>query len=216
MEPGGDPFKFMMEIDRLAADLHRMGDKSVTELRKCVIIVSGLSAEFEMECRMLENNPAGLNRAEIERVVGNQYNILVRQQPNSKALSASKGTFTANRGKGRNRRPRHKFDGNCFNSGKKGHRAGDCRSAKNSEKSGAADGKKKGGGSGRCYICGSEEHLAQMHCGLCKSFEHRTRDCEECGAEKSAMLANLTVQAVPEVRAVAAMVGAARGDRKEE
>ena len=80
MEPGGDPFKFMMEIDRLAADLHRLGDKSVTELRKCVIIVSGLSADFEMECRMLENNPAGLNRAEIERVVGNQYNRLFRQQ----------------------------------------------------------------------------------------------------------------------------------------
>ena len=39
MEPGGDPFKFMMEVDRLAADLHRLGDKSVTELRKCVIIV---------------------------------------------------------------------------------------------------------------------------------------------------------------------------------
>ena len=26
MESGGDPFKFMMEIDRLAADLHRLGD----------------------------------------------------------------------------------------------------------------------------------------------------------------------------------------------
>ena len=51
MEPGGDPFKFMMEIDRLAADLHRLGDKSVTELRKCVIIVSGRSDDFEMECR---------------------------------------------------------------------------------------------------------------------------------------------------------------------
>ena len=79
MEPGGDPFKFMMEFDRLAADLHRLGDKSVTELRKCVIIVSSLSADFEMECRMLENNPAGLNRAEIERVIGNQYNRLLRQ-----------------------------------------------------------------------------------------------------------------------------------------
>ena len=42
MEPGGDPFEFMMEIDRLAADLHRLGDKSVTKLIKCVIIVSGL------------------------------------------------------------------------------------------------------------------------------------------------------------------------------
>ena len=135
MEPGGDPFKFIMEIDRLAADLHRLGDNSVTELRKCVIIVSGLSADFETECRMLENNPAGLNRTEIERVVGNQYNRLLRQQQESEALSASKGTVTANRGKGKNRRLHHKFDGNCFNCGKKGHRAGDCRSAKKSERS---------------------------------------------------------------------------------
>ena len=130
MEPGGDPFKFMMEIDRLAVDLHRLGDKSVTELRKCVIIVSGLSAVFEMECRMLENNPVGLNRAEIERVVGNQYNRLLRQQQDSKVLSASKGTVTANRGKGKNRIIHHKFEGNCFNCRKKGQRAGDCRSAK--------------------------------------------------------------------------------------
>ena len=217
MEPGSDPFKFMMEVDRLAADLRRLSDKSVTELRKCVIIVSGLSAGFEMECRILEDNPVGLNRAEIERVVGNQYNRFLRQQRDSKALSASKGTVTANRGKEKNRRLHHKFDGNCFNYGKKGHRAGDCRSAKKkSEKSGAADDRKEGGGSGRCYICGSEEHLAHRHCGLCKSLEHRTRDCEEREAEKGAILAKLTVPVVAEVKAVAAMVGAARSDRKGE
>ena len=181
-----------------------------------MIIVSGLSADFEMECCMLEINPAGRNRAETERVVGNQYNKLPRQQQDSKALSASKGTVTANRGKGKNRRLRHKFNGNCFNCEKKGHHAGDWRSAKESEKSGAADDKKEGGGSGRCYICGSEEHFAQRHCGLYKSLEHRTRDCEERGAEKGAMLAKLTVPAVPEVRTVTAMVGAARGDRKKE
>ena len=217
MEPGSDPFKFMMEVDRLAADLQRLGDKSVTELRKCVIIVSGLSADFEMECRILENNPASLNRAEIERVVGNQYNRLLRQQQDSKALSASKGTVTANREKGKNRRLHQKFDGKCFNCGKKSHRAGECRSAKKkSEKSGATDDRKEGGGSGRCYICGSEEHVAHRHCGLCKSLEHRTRDCEERGAENGPMLARLTVPVVPEVRTVAAMVGAARSDRKEE
>ena len=37
METGGDPFKFMMEINRLAANLHRLRDRSVTELRKGVI-----------------------------------------------------------------------------------------------------------------------------------------------------------------------------------
>ena len=216
MEPDGDPFKFMMKIDRLAVGLHLLGDISATELEKCVITVSGLSADFEMECHMLENNPSGLDRAEIECVVGNQCNRLLRQQQDSKALSSSKGAVTANRGKGKNRRLHHKFHSNCFNCGKKSHRAGDCRSAKKSEKSGAADDKKKGGGSGRCYICGSEEYLARRHCGLCKSLEHRTRDCEERGAEKGAVLAKLTVPAVPEVRAVAAMAGAARGDRNEE
>ena len=34
MQRGEDPFKFMMEIDRLAADLDRLGDRSVTELTK--------------------------------------------------------------------------------------------------------------------------------------------------------------------------------------
>ena len=52
----------MMEVDRLAA-LHRLGDNSITELRKCVIIVAGLCADFEMECRILENSPAGLKVA---------------------------------------------------------------------------------------------------------------------------------------------------------
>ena len=62
---------------------------------------------------------------------------------------------------------------------------------------------------------GVRSTLPHRHCGLCKSLEHRTRDCEECGAEKGAMLAKLTVPAVPEVRAVAATVGAARSDMKE-
>ena len=75
-----DPFQFMMEADRLAADLHKLGDRSVTELRKCVIIVEGLSADYEIEVRMLKNNHTGLERAEIELIVENQYNSLLRQQ----------------------------------------------------------------------------------------------------------------------------------------
>ena len=57
---------------------------------------------------MLENNPAGLDRAEIERVVGNQYNSLLRQQHDSKALSASGSTTTADRGK-KKRKSRKRF-----------------------------------------------------------------------------------------------------------
>ena len=45
MELGGDSFKCMMEIDRLAADLHRLGDKFVTRTEKvrdyCVWSICG-------------------------------------------------------------------------------------------------------------------------------------------------------------------------------
>ena len=71
LQPGKHNFQLMMEIDRLAANLHRWDDRSVTELRRSVIIVAGLSVDNEDEVRMLENNPAGLERAEIDRVVGN-------------------------------------------------------------------------------------------------------------------------------------------------
>ena len=70
-QPGEGLFQFMMEIDQLAADFHRLDDKSVTKLRNYVIIVAGLSANYETEVRMLENNPTGLEKAEVERVVGN-------------------------------------------------------------------------------------------------------------------------------------------------
>ena len=53
-----------------------------------------LYADYEIEVRMLENNRTGLERAEIERVVGNQYNRFLKQQQDSKALLASKYTTT--------------------------------------------------------------------------------------------------------------------------
>ena len=49
---------------------------------------------------MITNNLAGLERAEIERVVGNQYSRLLRQQHDSKASSASESTTTVDRGRG--------------------------------------------------------------------------------------------------------------------
>ena len=53
METGEEPFKLAKETDRLAANIHRLGDRSVTELRKCVIIVARLSADYQMEVYML-------------------------------------------------------------------------------------------------------------------------------------------------------------------
>ena len=53
-----------------------------------MIVVAGLSADYEIEVRMLENNPTDLDRAEIECVVGNHYNKLLRQQQDPKLLSA--------------------------------------------------------------------------------------------------------------------------------
>ena len=59
---------------------------------------------------MLENNPEGLERAEIEQLVRNQNNRLLRQQHGSKALSTLGGTTTADRGE-KERRPRNRFEG---------------------------------------------------------------------------------------------------------
>ena len=58
-----------------------------------MIIVGALSADYEVEVRMLENTPASLDRVEIESIVGNQYNRLLRQQHDSIALSASGSTL---------------------------------------------------------------------------------------------------------------------------
>ena len=69
MEPGESPFQFMMKINRSASDLNRLGDRSVREL--IVIIVVGLSTDYQIEVRMLENSPRGLEKADTERVVGN-------------------------------------------------------------------------------------------------------------------------------------------------
>ena len=104
---------------------------------------------------MLEDNSAGLNRTEIEHVVGNQCNRLLRQQHDSKTLSVSVSTTTADRGE--KRRPRNRFEGNCFNCGGKDHRAENCRSAKKKiEKPVVAPADKKGGGRGKCYVCGNQ------------------------------------------------------------
>ena len=180
MHSGKHHFQFMMEIARLETDLRRLNDRSVTELRKGVIIVAGLSVDYEDEVRMLENNPAGPERAEIERVVGNQYKSFLRQQQDSKALSASKSATIADRGE-KGRKPHQRFKGNCFSCGRKGRRAEDCKSAKNKiEKSGDAPAEKEGEGREKCYVvCGSEEHFTHKHCGLWRILEHRIRDCED-------------------------------------
>ena len=163
MQPGEDPFQFIMEIDRLVADLHRLGGKSVTEVRKCVIIVVGLSADYEIEVCMLKNNLTGLERAEIERVVGKQHNRPLRQQQNSKALSPSRSTNTVGCSEEK-QRSCDQFKGNCFNYGRKGHRAEDCRSAKkNIEKSEDAAADKKGRYMGKCYVCGSKDYFTHKH-----------------------------------------------------
>ena len=114
----------------------------------------------------------GLNGAEIEHIVGNQYNRLLRQQQDSEALSASKGSTTSDRDKGKDWRPRNKFEGNRFNCGKKGPPRW------------VIEEREEKGKFRRCreeeyYVCGSEEHPTHKHCGLCKSLEHRARECEE-------------------------------------
>ena len=216
MQPGEGPFQFMTKIDRLATGIHRPGGRSVNELRTCVIIVAGLSADYDNEVRMLENHRVGLDRAEIERVERNQYDKLLRQRHDSKALSTSGSTTLAVRGE-KKRKSHKRFEGNCLNYGRKDHRDEDCRSAEKKIKiSGDAPADKKVGGRKTFYVCGRQEHFAHKHCALCISLLHRTRDCEERGAENGAMVAKTNVPANYEMALVAATTGAARGDGKDE
>ena len=67
-----------------------------------------------------------------------------------------------------------------------------------------------------CYVCGSEEHFAHKHCGLCRSLEHRIRDRKEREDKKGSMLAKINVPAKSELALVIATIEAARGDGKEE
>ena len=115
------------------------------------------------------------------------------------------------------RSPRNRFKSNCFNYGRKGHHAENCRSAKKEiEKLGDAPADNKGGGRGKCYICGGEKHCVHKYCGLRRSLEHRTRDFVERGADKGAMLAKINVPANAEVGLLGVTTGQARGDGKEE
>ena len=63
-----------------------------------MIIVAGLSAEYKNKAGIFKNNATAFEKAEIEHVVGNQYNKLFRQQHHSKLLSASGSTTTADWG----------------------------------------------------------------------------------------------------------------------
>lgn len=73
-----------------------------------------LSTDYEIECHMLEKNSDGLHRAEIEHVARDRYKMLPRWQQDSKAISASKGSVTMDRGKGKKGRPHPIFDGKRF------------------------------------------------------------------------------------------------------
>ena len=81
---------------------------------------------------------------------------------------------------------------------------------------GDAPADKKGGGRRKCHVCGSEDHFAHKHCGLCRSLEHWTCVCEERGAENGTTLAKINIPANVDVGLVAATTGKARGDGNEE
>ena len=128
-----------------------------------MIIVGALSANYEIEVRMLENTPASLDRVEIERVVGNQYNRLLRQQHDSIALSASGSTV---RRIAKKRREDHATYLRATASTAEGRvtalrLAGARRRRLKKTVGGPAD--KKDGGKGKYYVCGSDDHFAHTH-----------------------------------------------------
>ena len=125
-------------------------------------------------------------------------------QQTSQAIAEVKGSVDIERnhsgGLQREQEIPSRLECNCFTCGKKGPRAEGCLSAiKEFEKLGDAAADKMSGSRGKGYVCGSEEHFAHKHFGLCRSLRHRTRDCEEQRADKGAILVKMNLSANSEV-----------------
>ena len=99
-----------METDRLAEDLQRLGDRSVTEVRKCVISVARFSTDDEIEVRMLNNNPTGHEGTDMIALQAIGMKVLLMQSQNSKAPLAQETTISVDC-RENNNRPRNRFEG---------------------------------------------------------------------------------------------------------
>ena len=99
MELGQHPRKLLLRVDQMVKELERV-DQPVNPKDIDIVILSGLTPQYDTEVRMLESSSDWLTREWIERAVINQYERLER----GKSAAGSRATLPA-RGHRRNDNP---------------------------------------------------------------------------------------------------------------
>ena len=91
MELGEHPRQFFLRVDRLVNEMERVGRPSLEkDIDIVLLILIGLSNQYNAEVRMLKNSAEWPDRAWIERAVYKQYDRLTREKSEAgpKALAS--------------------------------------------------------------------------------------------------------------------------------
>ena len=99
MELGEHPRKFLLRVDQKVKELERV-DRLVDPKDTDIVILSGLTPQYDAEVRMLESSSDWPTRERIDRAVINQYERL-----ESKKLAARSRAMLSTRGHRRNGKP---------------------------------------------------------------------------------------------------------------
>ena len=89
MDLGEHPRHFLLRVDRLIKEMEKVG-RSTIEKDIDIVLLSGLSSQYDAELRFLGSSADWPGRAWIERAVFNQYDRLTREksEPGPKALAS--------------------------------------------------------------------------------------------------------------------------------
>ena len=93
MELGEHPRKFLLRVDQMAKDLERV-DRPVDSKDIDMVILSGLTPQYDAKVRMLESSPDWPTREWIERAVINQYarlELFEKYAAESRAMLSARG-----------------------------------------------------------------------------------------------------------------------------
>ena len=79
MDPGEHPRQFFLRVDRLVKEMERVG-RPTLEKDIDIILLTGLSSQYDAEVRMLESFTEWPDRAWIVRAAYNQYDRLTLEK----------------------------------------------------------------------------------------------------------------------------------------
>ena len=166
MELGEHPRKFLLRIDQMVKELERV-DRPVDSKDVDIVILSGLTSQYDAEVRMLESSSDWPTRDWIERAVINQFERLESE----KSAAGSMAMF-AGRGNGHGSNPPSR----CQICSRTGHTAQGCKEfrdlkkgQKTSNGNGGDNGDRRGGNSkskhrkAKAHNHAYDEYTAEEH-----------------------------------------------------